>query len=368
MPRILPEIQRWRSHDKRERPLGAAGFRKNTSARRKAIVQRCRAVSLSCRHPPCSQAISSECSRAHVGDERRVSFAYAADEYLRRAAVYGRDERTAFYQVEILKRHFGSMWLDEIQPEHVEQMFRERLEGDQVCRPTLNRQLAALSAIFRLQIKRQRFRGPNPCLLVDRFPEHRERFRWLLPEESKLLAARAGEPHIRLAILIGLWTGGRLQEILGVRPEDCEWFPSPISLDKGKLAHGFVNFRKQTTKGHKHRQVPIGDDLARVLRGWPTPPPGLPYVWWRGRCLRSIRTGFETARRAAGLGADVVVHTLRHTYASWHMMNGGDLYVLQALLGHSTSKQTEKYAHLSPKHLRKSAAFVGLPLGIDGKD
>jgi integrase len=52
--------------------------------------------------------------------------------------------------------------------------------------------------------------------------------------------------------------------------------------------------------------------------------------------------------------AKVVFHTLRHTFASWHVMGGTDLYVVKNLLGHSTIKMTERYAHLQEGSLKQS--------------
>ncbi|WP_373694173.1 tyrosine-type recombinase/integrase [Edaphobacter paludis] len=40
---------------------------------------------------------------------------------------------------------------------------------------------------------------------------------------------------------------------------------------------------------------------------------------------------------------------LRHTFASWYMMNGGDLYELAKLLGHANIKMTERYAKLDAR-------------------
>ena len=42
---------------------------------------------------------------------------------------------------------------------------------------------------------------------------------------------------------------------------------------------------------------------------------------------------------------------MRHTYASHFMMNGGNPYALQAILGHSELRMTERYAHLSKAYL-----------------
>lgn len=41
-------------------------------------------------------------------------------------------------------------------------------------------------------------------------------------------------------------------------------------------------------------------------------------------------------------------HDLRHTFASHWMMQGGDLFKLQKILGHKSTELTLRYAHLSP--------------------
>ena len=52
--------------------------------------------------------------------------------------------------------------------------------------------------------------------------------------------------------------------------------------------------------------------------------------------------------------ADFHFHDLRHTFASWYMMNGGDLYELAKILGHSNIKMTERYAKLAKTHIAKT--------------
>ncbi len=51
---------------------------------------------------------------------------------------------------------------------------------------------------------------------------------------------------------------------------------------------------------------------------------------------------------------DFRFHDLRHTFASWYMMNGGDLYELAKLLGHANIKMTERYAKLGKAHISKT--------------
>lgn len=52
---------------------------------------------------------------------------------------------------------------------------------------------------------------------------------------------------------------------------------------------------------------------------------------------------------------DFWFHNLRHTFASWYMMNGGDLYELAKILGHSNIKMTERYAKLGQEYITKTS-------------
>lgn len=57
--------------------------------------------------------------------------------------------------------------------------------------------------------------------------------------------------------------------------------------------------------------------------------------------------------REAAKIKDFKPHDLRHTYASWYVQRGGDLYRLQKILGHSGPAMTQRYAHLSADDLRE---------------
>jgi len=54
----------------------------------------------------------------------------------------------------------------------------------------------------------------------------------------------------------------------------------------------------------------------------------------------------------------VTFHTLRHTAASWMIMQGISLYLVQKVLGHSTIQVTEKYSHLAPDQLQLAAGAI----------
>ena len=66
-----------------------------------------------------------------------------------------------------------------------------------------------------------------------------------------------------------------------------------------------------------------------------------------------VEGSFETVLELAGI-RDFRFHDLRHTFASWFMMNGGDLYELAKILGHSNIKMTERYAKLAKDHIART--------------
>ncbi len=65
----------------------------------------------------------------------------------------------------------------------------------------------------------------------------------------------------------------------------------------------------------------------------------------------SVKNAFNRAVRKAGI-EDFTFHSLRHTFASQLVRDGVDLYVVQKLLGHSSPKMTQRYAHLREDMLK----------------
>ncbi len=64
------------------------------------------------------------------------------------------------------------------------------------------------------------------------------------------------------------------------------------------------------------------------------------------------KLSFYTRRLFQSLGIrDASFHSLRHTAASWLVMQGVDLYAVGQLLDHRTPHMTQRYAHLSPSYM-----------------
>jgi len=198
-------------------------------------------------------------------------------------------------------------------------------------------------------------RNPADQVEVKRADDQRERY--LNVEEIGSLKAALDEKmyrqagkginqtffRLRLIVLTALTTGMRIAEVFGLQWRDL--------LHK----EGLIAVRAKL-KGGKIRYVPMPLELATEFRRYPTvfsedrifpPEPGA------RRERQRVDKSFKTILELSGI-EDFRFHDLRHTFASWYMMNGGDLYELAKILGHSNIKMTERYAKLAKSHIART--------------
>jgi integrase/recombinase XerD len=193
----------------------------------------------------------------------------------------------------------------------------------------------------------------NPCVGLVRVEVPERSFRWLKSGEdiATLLAACSASIRPIVALLVG--TGMRLDEALHLRWGD-------VDLDRRliQVQHG----RQGTTKSGKARPVPIFDSVLPMLRElalrragatlvFPSrerPRFGEAYVE-RPRSKPGVFKPFKAALATAKLDTALRLHDLRHTFASLYLLDGGDIFRLSKILGHSSVATTEKvYAHMKP--------------------
>jgi len=277
-------------------------------------------------------------------------FADFLPEFLEKHAKAHKDYESFVTRTNALKRSFEYYALQEIDASRIRNYINARL-GQGVSHATVNRERACLSKMFNCAKEWGYFGGDNPVSAVKPFKESVGRTRWLTAAEAEALVACAAN-HLKPIITCALHTGGRLLEIL------------TLVWDQVDLVRGYLHFDAHQTKDNEWRAIPLDSVLLPMLQGRSKVREisGDGHVFTlRGKHLQRLTTSFTTARRVAGLGPDVTFHTLRHTFASWYMINGGDIYRLQKYLGHSDIKLTQRYAHLSRDYHQAGTEFFGPP-------
>lgn len=179
-------------------------------------------------------------------------------------------------------------------------------------------------------------------------------------ELRKYITKRRGSitPLVHDVALFSLWTGHRLETCVQTRKR---W----VNIDTGVIITP-GNFMKAQKRHHAYFEgTPLQTVLQKRMRG--SSPLLFPSLRTSG-----VADGAQISRTVCATvdwlgmneGAEnnlerLVFHSLRHTFASWHAMNGTDILTLRDLMGHSTLKQTERYAHLMPSRHRDAARSLG---------
>jgi site-specific recombinase XerD len=181
-----------------------------------------------------------------------------------------------------------------------------------------------------------------PDSLVPSLREHE--MRALLAAASR--SATAARDQALVVLLLD--SGIRLGELTALRVRD-------VDLVEGRcLVRG---------KGARERLVPIGGRCRRALRSSLLErgrlDPAAPLFVGRGNCALPRRTVQQVVRRLAahaGLVDRCSPHVLRHTFARAFLANGGDVFSLQRILGHSPAslQVTRRYVRLIDDDLRAS--------------
>ena len=184
----------------------------------------------------------------------------------------------------------------------------------------------------------------------------------LTPEQVRRLSvALDHNTNLNLKYIVSflLMTGARKSEALyahweHIRFDNRIWFV-PMAKS-GQPRNIFLSDAAMQVLYRLRQETFFDADSPFVF---PNPKTGKPYA--------SIHASWDIARRAADL-PDLRIHDLRHSYASTLVNNGVSLYHVQKLLGHSSIKTTQRYAHLSSEQLFQSAAVAdgtyGVALGV----
>ena len=245
-----------------------------------------------------------------------------------------------------IKPVIGKLPFRDIAPIHIEKIKKNMADAENSPR-SIEYALAVIRQIFNTANHHNVFNGDNQANKVKKPKVDNKRDRFLTHGEAKDLLDNL---HIRSRSLwemslISLHCGLRAGELFKLR-----W------IDIGN------ELIKVQGKGTKTRFVPMTKTVKNMLLDKDIgKPESLIFPARDGGIRKKVSRAYPRAVKDLGFNDGiedrlnkVVFHTQRHTFASWLVQNGEDLYVVKELMGHSTIAMTERYAHLAPKNIESS--------------
>lgn len=250
---------------------------------------------------------------------------------------------------DVLNPRWGSRPISAIRTTDVRQLLtslRERKKP--AANATVNRYRSLLVTIFNRAIEHGVL-TTNPATPVPRLEENNKRDRYLSPDEfSAFLHALDAQPrNAANALRLLVFTGTRKNNVMRMKWDDVDLVNNVWVIPK--------------PKGGKRQRVPLNDAASRVLHNQKQLREAEnPFVFpgnTRGTCITTVHNVWVKVRDDLGL-KDCRVHDLRHTFASYVVMETRDLPGVSKLLGHHSPIMTARYAHHADNHLHRATASL----------
>ncbi|MDH3691318.1 MAG: site-specific integrase [Gammaproteobacteria bacterium] len=172
----------------------------------------------------------------------------------------------------------------------------------------------------------------------------RERERILSLDEAAALFNAVDAEHMLMYLLLAFNTLARPEAILELRRFQLDLDNRLIRLNPPA--------REQTKK--RRPTLPITNTLFPWLQNTKSDV----LVNWRGRHLNSIKKGFRRLRERAGLDADVIPYTVRHTMATELRKRAVPAWEVSGFLGHKSHGSTDRYAKYAPDYLGQAVQAI----------
>lgn len=291
--------------------------------------------------------------------KRQLFSTFVREVYLPHVEQHNRDYYHYQIHAGILCEYFKGRALGQIAPLTIEGFKRDRLKtpvrGNKPRKPrAVNSELTTLSAIFSLAVRLRQLRV-NPCREVRWLEAEEGPSRRLSEEEEEALLESAAEGRHWLApmIRLALWTGFRQGELIALAKSAVDFAANRVFVVNPK-------WRKDKRKTEGNPMSPqVRELLAELCRDAKSE---LLFTDSEGRKIHRHVVGdaFRRTCERAGI-TDFRFHDLRHEYGSRLGDADVNLKKIARLMGHSNTKQTERYVHPTDDGLLQATSVAEQP-------
>ena len=245
--------------------------------------------------------------------------------------------------------------MKDIAPFHLEKLKKSMADGGQSPR-SIEYALSVVRQVFNVARRLEAYQGDNPTAKV-KFPKpDNGRMRFLTHKEADKLLEALNEKSVDVhdMALLSLHCGLRFGEIAALTWQDVDIKRGTLTIRDAKAGSRYAFLTEQTAEMLKSRKKKKPADF--VFRGRKVKLDRISITFKRTIDELKLNDGIDDPR------LKICFHSCRHTYASWLIEEGADLYTVQKLLGHKTNVMTQRYAHLSENKLRDTARALSLAL------
>lgn len=264
-----------------------------------------------------------------------------ADIYFKQKALHVRDISKHYRRYPpSLKEKFGEEDITNITADKILEFQTERFNKG-YAPATINYTTGFLGTLLNLAIEE----NPLQNKKIKNIKADNERERYLTHLEVKELYDYIDDPNIKLFVDLALSTGGRLETILNIKVKDINLENQIITLKdkknqstyKGFMRKELNDFLKKYTKDLTANHFIVGGELEKF-----------PSRTIQRKMKNILDPLFNKGLDTKDSKNRVVIHSLRHTFASHLAINGTPIFTIQKLMNHRDIKQTMRYAKLAP--------------------
>jgi len=247
--------------------------------------------------------------------------------------------------ISVYNRHikdvFGNKDINQITASDIEKFKIKKL--DEVSPRTVNQIIQTIGTIYNYNIKYHDLNVVNPVVKVKKLKLDNKRERFLTLDEIKKLYEKVKQDdELYLFTKLSLTTGGRLTTVVEIKVKDIDFKNKVINLKDYKNNSTYAGYLvdeiiELLKKQIKNNNLEEDDNIFRYSK-----------KMIQDRLKKILDDLFNRGLDKKDRKNRVVIHTLRHTFASHLAINGTPIYTIQKLMNHSDIKMTMRYAKLAP--------------------
>lgn len=247
-------------------------------------------------------------------------------------------------------KHFentlGHLPLNKISKEHIQDLQKQKIQ-EKLAPKTINYMIAQLNSIYKWAIQNDIYKDKNPCENIENLKLDNKRIRYLELEEIKKLKKEIKEnKYLYMFIMLSLATGGRLETICNIRPKNIkkDGIVDLYDFKNESWYIGFLDkeFLEQLKQFLKDENKQDNDLLLQATEN-----PDYTSRYYQRRLKPILDKLFNSELDVKDAKNRVVIHTLRHTFASHLAINEAPILTIQKLMNHKDIESTMIYAKLS---------------------